>query len=27
FATAATQWIIGVDESGKVAALLFRPAE
>lgn len=27
FATAATQWIIGIDESGKVAALLFRPAE
>ncbi|RZI99267.1 MAG: hypothetical protein EON90_12405 [Brevundimonas sp.] len=27
FATAATQWIIGFDESGKVAALLFRPAE
>lgn len=26
FATAATQWIIGFDESGKVAALLFRPA-
>lgn len=27
FAAAATQWIIGFDESGKVAALLFRPAE
>lgn len=27
FATAATQWIIGFDETGKVAALLFRPAE
>ncbi|KQY89884.1 hypothetical protein [Brevundimonas sp. Root1423] len=27
FATAATQWIVGIDESGKVAALLFRPAE
>ncbi|MDP3802690.1 hypothetical protein [Brevundimonas sp.] len=27
FATAATQWIIGFDEGGKVAALLFRPAE
>ncbi|MDI1327920.1 MAG: hypothetical protein PSV23_14110 [Brevundimonas sp.] len=27
FATAATQWIIGFDESGKVDALLFRPAE
>ena len=27
FATAATQWIIGFDESGKVAALLFRPAQ
>lgn len=26
FANAATQWIIGFDESGKVAALLFRPA-
>ncbi|MEJ6789291.1 hypothetical protein BrevBR_07040 [Brevundimonas sp. BR2-1] len=26
FATAATQWIIGFDEGGKVAALLFRPA-
>lgn len=26
FATAATEWIIGFDESGKVAALLFRPA-
>ena len=27
FATAATQWIIGFDEGGKVAALLFRPAQ
>lgn len=27
FAAAATRWIIGFDESGKVAALLFRPAE
>ncbi len=27
FATAATQWVIGFDDSGKVAALLFRPAE
>lgn len=26
FANAATQWIIGFDEHGKVAALLFRPA-
>lgn len=26
FATAATQWVIGFDEAGKVAALLFRPA-
>jgi len=26
FATAATQWIIGFDASGKVAAVLFRPA-
>lgn len=26
FATAATQWIIGFDDNGKVAALLFRPA-
>ena len=26
FATAATQWIIAFDDSGKVAALLFRPA-
>ncbi len=26
FATAATQWVIGFDDSGKVAALLFRPA-
>ena len=27
FANAATQWIIGFNEEGKVAALLFRPAE
>ncbi|HWQ87084.1 hypothetical protein [Brevundimonas sp.] len=27
FATAATQWIIGFDDAGKVDALLFRPAE
>lgn len=27
FANAATQWIVGIDESGKVAALLFRPAQ
>lgn len=27
FANASTQWIIGVDASGKVAALLFRPAQ
>lgn len=27
FATAETQWMIGLDEAGKVAALLFRPAE
>ncbi|GAA0641089.1 hypothetical protein [Brevundimonas lenta] len=27
FANAATEWIIGFDESGKVAALLFRPAQ
>ena len=27
FANAATHWIIGFDETGKVAALLFRPAE
>ncbi|OGN41891.1 MAG: hypothetical protein A2623_05990 [Caulobacterales bacterium RIFCSPHIGHO2_01_FULL_70_19] len=27
FAEAATQWIIGFNEAGKVAALLFRPAE
>jgi hypothetical protein len=27
FATAATQWVIGFDDSGKVDALLFRPAE
>jgi len=26
FATAATQWVIGLDDSGKVALLLFRPA-
>ena len=26
FATAATQWVIGFDDSGKVALLLFRPA-
>ncbi len=26
FANAATQWIIGFDDDGKVAALLFRPA-
>lgn len=26
FANAATQWMIGFDASGKVAALLFRPA-
>ena len=26
FATAATQWVIGFDDSGTVAALLFRPA-
>ena len=26
FATGATQWVIGFDDSGKVAALLFRPA-
>ena len=27
FAQAETEWIVGIDESGKVAALLFRPAE
>lgn len=27
FANAATQWVIGVNDDGKVAALLFRPAE
>ena len=27
FANAATQWVIGFNEAGKVAALLFRPAE
>lgn len=27
FASAATQWIIGFDDAGKVDALLFRPAE
>ena len=27
FANAATQWVIGFNESDKVAALLFRPAE
>lgn len=27
FATAATQWVIGFDDSGKVDALLFRPAD
>ncbi len=27
FATAATQWIIGLNDAGKVDALLFRPAE
>lgn len=27
FANAATEWVIGVDDAGKVAALLFRPAE
>jgi len=26
FAKAETQWVIGLDEAGKVAALLFRPA-
>lgn len=27
FTNAATQWVIGFNEAGKVAALLFRPAE
>ena len=27
FAEAATQWVIGFNDDGKVAALLFRPAE
>ena len=27
FAKAATQWVIGFNDEGKVAALLFRPAE
>lgn len=27
FANAETEWIVGMEESGKVAALLFRPAE
>ena len=27
FANAATEWVIGVDEAGQVAALLFRPAQ
>ena len=27
FANAATQWVIGINDDGKVAALLFRPAE
>jgi hypothetical protein len=27
FANAATQWVIGFNDEGKVAALLFRPAE
>jgi hypothetical protein len=27
FENAATQWVIGFNEDGKVAALLFRPAE
>lgn len=27
FANAATEWVIGIDDHGKVAALLFRPAE
>ena len=27
FANAETEWVIGVDDDGKVAALLFRPAQ
>jgi hypothetical protein len=27
FANAATEWVIGFNEDGKIAALLFRPAE
>jgi len=27
FANAATEWVIGIDDAGKVAALLFRPAQ
>lgn len=27
FANAETQWIVGMEDSGKIAALLFRPAE
>lgn len=27
FANAATEWIIGIDEAGKIGALLFRPAQ
>ena len=27
FANAATEWVIGVNDDGKVAALLFRPAQ
>ncbi|PZO06040.1 MAG: hypothetical protein DCF29_06845 [Alphaproteobacteria bacterium] len=27
FANAETEWFIGMDDAGKVAALLFRPAE
>ncbi len=27
FANAATEWVIGFNEAGKVAALLFRPAD
>ena len=27
FSNAATQWVIGFNETDKVAALLFRPAE
>ena len=27
FANAATEWLIGVNEEGKISALLFRPAE